>query len=460
VTDTIFERNDTLYSLHPDHARFAEELRAKGVKYAMANWIDVLGRPKSKIVPMAHFADLLAGAERYTPRGFGGIGEMDPTEDEAVGVPDISSLKVLPWDKRYAWMIADMKYGGREPFALCPRNALRTQVKAAAAQGYSVNLGVEPEFYVFRPESLEGEHERLIPVARSGSLKPSPAYDIEATLDASEFLTSLVDYLHELDFGVYAFGHEGGDGQYELSIAHGPVLDMADQMTFFRFAVKQVAKECGLVATFMPKPYASMWGSGAHLNMSLVDLATGKNAFCAASGADEWTQTTYQFIAGVLKHAPALTALANPTTNSYRRLTPRLADGQISWAPTRVSYGSNNRSCTVRLPQNRPCIEYRAADSAANYYFASALMIAAGLEGIREGLDPGEPLQEASHNTDALTLPRTLIEAVEAFQADPLVHETFPAVFVREYTEMKVKEWESDHLLVSDNERQRYLLEL
>ncbi|WP_082939938.1 glutamine synthetase family protein [Mycolicibacterium peregrinum] len=460
MTDTIFERNDTLYGLDPEHTRVAKELGAQGVKYAMANWIDVLGRPKSKVVPMTHFADLVAGAERYTPRGFGGIGNMNPTEDEVVGVPDLSTLKILPWDRRYAWMIADMSFGGREPFALCPRNALRTQVEAAAAQGYSVHLGVEPEFYVFRPESLEGERDRLVPIARSGSLRPSPAYDVEATLDASEFLDKLVGYLSELDFGVYAFGHEGGDGQYELSIGHAPVLEMADRMTLFRFAVKQIAKECGLLASFMPKPYASMWGSGAHLNMSLVNLETGRNAFRLGDTAGEWTQTTYQFIAGVLKHAPAFTALGNPTTNSYRRLTPRLADGQISWAPTRVSYGSNNRSCTVRLPQNRACIEYRAADSAANYYFASALMIAAGLEGIREGLDPGQPLEQASHNSDAPVLPRTLLEAIEAFQADPLVHKTFSPAFVSEYTEMKLKEWESDHLLVSDAERRRYLLEL
>ncbi|ANS31936.1 glutamate-ammonia ligase (plasmid) [Rhodococcus opacus] len=457
MTDTIFERNDTLYNLDPEHSRIADELNAQGVKYAMANWIDVLGRPKSKVVPLSHFADLVAGAERYTPRGFGGIGSMNPTEDEVVGVPDLSTLKVLPWDKRYAWMLADMSFGGREPFALCPRAALRKQVDAAAEMGYTVHLGVEPEFYVFRPESLDSD--RLIPIAHTGSLRPSPAYDIEATLDASEFFDKLVGYLADLDFGVYAFGHEGGAGQYELSVGHAPVLEMADRMTLFRFAVKQVAKECGLLATFMPKPYDNMWGSGAHLNMSLVDKATGINAFRGES-VGQWTETTYQFIAGVLKHAPAFTALGNPTTNSYRRLTPRLADGQISWAPTRVSYGSNNRSCTVRLPQNRPCIEYRAADSAANYYFASALMIAAGLEGIREGLDPGAPLEEASHNSDAPSLPRTLLEAVEAFQADPLVHETFPPAFVREYTEMKVKEWETDHLLVSDAERARYLLEL
>lgn len=460
MTDTIFERNDTLFSLDPEATRVAEKLGAEGVKYAMASWVDVLGRPKSKVVPLTHFADLVAGAERYTPRGFGGLGNMNPLEDEVVGVPDLSTLKILPWDRRFAWTVADMSFGGREPYALCPRNALRKQVDAAAKLGYSVHLGVEPEFYVFRPESLDGEQDTLIPISISGALKPSPAYDIEATLDASEFLDKLVGYLSELDFGVYAFGHEGGDGQFELSIGHAPVLEMADRMTLFRFAVKQVAKECGLLATFMPKPYANLWGSGAHLNMSLVNLESGVNAFRSTEDSAQWTKTTYQFVAGVLKHAPAFTALGNPTTNSYRRLTPRLADGQISWAPTRVSYGSNNRSCTVRLPQNRPCIEYRAADSAANYYFASAFMVAAGLEGIRQDLDPGQPLEGASHNSDAPSLPRTLLEAIEAFQADPLVHETFPAAFVSEYTEMKVKEWESDHLLVSDSERQRYLLEL
>ena len=451
---------DTLGEISSESIELQQKLQSEGVEYAMANWIDVLGRPKAKVVPMSHFPQLLAGAERYTPRGFGGIGQMNPIEDEVIGVPDVSTLVTLPWDKRFAWMIADMNYGGREPFALCPRAALRRQVDAAAEMDYDVHLGIEPEFYVFKPESLEPGSTGLIPIAHSASLKPSPAYDVEATMDAMGFLDVLVANLDELGFNIYAFGHEGGDGQYELSLRHASVMQMADKMTLFRLAVKQIAKSQGLLATFMPKPYASMWGSGAHFNMSLNGLEKQDNRFRDPNGRDGWSETTYHFIGGILKHSRALTALANPTTNSYRRLTPRLVDGQISWAPTRISYGRNNRSCTIRLPDNRPCIEYRAADSAANYYLTAAFMIGAGLEGVRERIDPGEPLVQLSHDSTAESLPLTLLDAVHAFDQDPLSREVFHPSFVSEYVGMKLKEWEQDHLQVTDYERSKYLLEL
>jgi glutamine synthetase len=450
---------DTLTDINQDNIKLQEKLQAEGVEYAMASWIDVMGRPKAKIVPISHFPQLLAGAERYTPRGLCGLGEMNPVEEEVIGVPDLSTLVRLPWDRRFAWMIADMSHGGREPFALDPRAALRRQVAAAADMGYDVHMGIEPEFYVFRPESLEPGSKGLIPVARSGATKPSPAYDVEATLDAMEFLDALVKNVNELGFQVYAFGHEGGDGQYELSIRHASVLEMADRMTLIRLAVKQIAKQHGLVATFMPKPYAHLWGSGAHFNMSLNGLADQENKFRDSKGLNGWSDTTYHFIGGILKHSRALTALANPTTNSYRRLTPKLVNGETSWAPTRISYGEHNRSCTIRLPENRPCIEYRAADSSANYYLTAAFMMAAGLEGVREKIHPGEPLETVSTESPAESLPMTLLEAIQAFDQDPLSREVFNEEFVEEYVKVKFKEWNQDHLQVSDFERDKYLLD-
>ncbi|GAA3935006.1 type III glutamate--ammonia ligase [Actinomadura viridis] len=450
---------DTVHDLSAEHAELARDLAARGVKYAMAGWIDVLGRPKSKVVPIGHLPNLLAGSERYTPRGMGGIGHMNPIEEEVVGIPDPETLQVLPWDRRVVWMAADMSFGGREPYALCPRSILRRQVEAAAEMGYVCQLGVEPEFYVFRPESLERGAGRLIPMARSEEIKPSPAYDVEASLDSLPFLDLMCSYLEELGFGVFSFDAEGGEGQYEFDFAHAPVLRSADRITLFRLAVRQAAKECGLVATFMPKPYADLWGSGAHFNMSLED-PSGRNLFRSEDGRNGWSKETYQFVAGVLHHAPALTALANPTTNSYRRLVERLADGEISWAPTKISYGYNNRSCMVRLPANRPAIENRAVDSAANTYLTAAYMLAAGLDGIRRGMDPGEARDDLSYLADVDRLPATLLDAVTAFENDPLTSEVFHEHFVRDYAEMKRGEWERANLEVGDGERATYLLNL
>jgi len=450
---------DTLTSTTEEHETLAQDLAGQGVKYAMGAWIDVLGRAKSKVVPIAHLPSMLAGSERYTPRGMGGLGQMNPNEPECIAVPDPGTAVVLPWDRRFVFLNADLNYGGDRPYALCPRSILKRQVESAAERGYVFNLGVETEFYVFQPDAPD---QHLRPMARSGLMKPTPAYDIETVLDAMPFLDQMVSYMQETGFGVFSFDHEGGDGQYEFDFGYAPVLEMADRLSLFRVMVRQVAKELGFQATFMPKPYTGAWGSGHHFNMSLASVESGENLFKDENG---WTKTAYGFVAGILRHAAALAAVATPTVNSYKRLTPRLADGGVSWAPVWAAYGDNNRSCMLRLPHNRPAVENRAVDSAANTYLAGALMLAAGLEGIAEGLHPGDPVgANASDwtpaNATGARLPRTLLEAIEAFEADPLVHEVFPADFVAEYAAMKHDEWDSYHAEVSAWERERYLLDL
>ena len=450
---------DTVTPLAENHVGLAESLAKQGVKYAVGSWIDVLGRPKSKIVPIDHLPNLLAGSERYTPRGMGGIGQMNPVEDEVVGIGDSDTLQVLPWDRRFAWMVADMSMGGREPFALCPRSILKRQIAEAADMGYVCQLGIEPEFYAFKPESIGSNG--LQPITLSGSLVPTPAYDVEVALDAMPFLDRVVDYMNQLDFGLFSFDAEGGDGQYEFDFAHAEVLTAADKITLFRLLVKQAAKETGMLATFMPKPFAELWGSGAHFNMSLEDRNSGENVFKTGTGNSGWRKEALHFAGGILKHARALAALSNPTTNSYRRLVPRLADGNFSWAPTKISYGHNNRSCMLRLPANRPAIENRSVDSAANTYLTAAFMLAAGLEGIRDGIDPGQPEDVVSYTDDSIdVLPRTLIDAIEAFEADPLTHQVFHSAFITDYVEMKKAEWQRSHGQVSDAERDIYLLNL
>lgn len=456
---------DTVNALSPDHTALAESLAARGVEFAVGSFIDITGRSKSKVIPISHLPNLLAGSERYTPRGMGDLGQMTPHEDECVAMPDPSTLRICPWDRRFAWFAADLLYGGMEPFAHCTRSILKKQVEMAAADGVSLNLGVEIELFAFRPESLEREDGYLIPMARSGELDPTPAYDVEVAMDAMPFLEPMAKYLDETGFGLFSFDTEGGDAQYEFDFTHAPVLEMADRTAFFRLMAKQVAKEAGLLVTFMPKPYTEAWGSGAHFNMSLEDIETGANLFRDPDDArgKGWSKQAYAFLAGIIRHARAIAAVATPTVNSYKRLSPRLADGTISWAPIYAAYGDNNRSCMLRLPRNRPAIENRGVDSAANTYVTSALMLAAGLEGIRLGLDPGDPVEDQTYDWDdghdgAVRLPRTLLEAIDAFAADPLVHEVFPAEFVSAYVDMKVAEWDEYHRQVSDWERRKYLL--
>lgn len=451
---------DTAKAIADEHHKLAAELKAQGVEYAVGGFIDIQGRSKSKMVPIDHLPNLLAGSERYTPRGMGDLGVMTPDEDECVALPDASTLKILPWDRRIAWMAADLRFGGTTDWPLCPRTILKKQVAKAADLGWKLNLGVETEIYCFDPVATNGGGY-LEPMAPSGKLDPTPAYDIESTLDALRFLDPMAKYMEELGFGLFSFDHEGGDAQFEFDFTYDDALAMADKITLFRLLAKQVAKQEGLQVTFMPKPYTEGWGSGMHFNMSLAELDGAKNLFRDAESSTGWSKLTYSFIAGIMRHARAIAAVATPTVNSYKRLQPRLADGTISWAPVWAAYGDNNRSCMLRLPRNRPALENRAVDAAANTYLAAAFMLAAGLEGIAEGLDPGDPVDMAtygwSEKSDAVRLPRNLLEAIDAFEADPLTHEVFPATFVTEYADLKNREWNEYHSRVSEWERDKYL---
>ncbi len=452
---------DTIVGQQADHQTLAKELASEGVEFAFGAWVDVTGRAKGKLVPVGLLPAMLAGSERYTPRGIGGLGSMNPSEDECVGMPDVDTLRVLPWDKRIAFFNADLLYGGREPFSNCPRSILKGVLAQAAEQGLRFNLGVETEFYVYRKDALPD----LVPLVSSSVLYPTPAYDLQSTLDSLGFLGSAVKYMEASDFGVFSLDHEGGEGQYELDFAHADALTMCDRLTYLRLLLRQSAEEVGGVVTFMPKPAATAWGSGAHMNMSIESLETGQNLFMTSgAGGREWEPLAMQFAAGLLRHAPALAALTCPTVNSYKRLVPKLADGTVSWAPVWAAYGTNNRSCMLRLPDNRPAIENRSVDMTSNSYLATAFSLAAGLEGIRLGLDPGEAITEDASSwqpldaTAARHLPRTLLEAIEAFAVDPLVAEVFAPGFVSDYVEMKRTEWDEYHSVVSAWELERYLL--
>lgn len=201
---------DTLETIDPEHVRIATELEQQGVRFATGSFMDITGRAKSKIVPIDHLPNLLAGSECYTPRGMGDLGVMTPNEDECVTMPDLATLRVMPWDRRFAWMAADLLFGGREPFAHCTRSVLKRQVAAAADMGLMMNLGVEPEFYVFDPASLDRTDGYLEPLARSGKLRPTQAYDVESELDAMDFLKPMSRYLTETGFGLFSFDSEGG----------------------------------------------------------------------------------------------------------------------------------------------------------------------------------------------------------------------------------------------------------
>lgn len=450
-------------------AQAKKRLVDAGVKYVFGAYVDLHGVPKSKCVPVDHFEDMAAGSELYTVGALEGMGELGPNEDECVGVPDLSGLTILPWDRRYAIAPANL-FLHDKPYSHDFRHLLQLQVAAADAMGFRCNMGVEPEFYVMRRKG-----DQWVPWIDEDTInQPTCGYDIETTMLADRFLEPMVDYMNELGWDVYSFDHEGGDGQYEFDFPYTDVVTMADRMVLFRLMAKHVARSLGCIASFMPKPTQTSFGSGAHLNLSLADKETGRNVFelkAPTDGStriaveDGYDEVAYQFTAGVLEHAGAITAVLAPTVNSYKRLLPRGLMNEISWAPVYRAYGYNNRTLMLRLPVNRRCLEVRIADSAANLYLGTALVLAAGLDGIRRQLKPGDPVNIDTYkvseqdltSTGIHRLPGTLGEAVDEFEASDLAREVLGEEVHRTYTQVKRAEWLEYNTVVSEWERNKYM---
>lgn len=438
-----------------------QQLADAGVKYAIASYVDIHGISKGKFVPIAHLGQMMEGSELYTGAALDGV-PQDISDDEVAAMPDAAGVAICPWNRQLAWFPGNLYLNG-EPFEACSRNIFRRQLDAAADMGYRFNLGIETEFFLFR----DTEDGGFAPVSERDTAG-KPCYDPRTMMDNLAIMDEIVEAMNELGWDVYSFDHEDANGQFETDFRYADGLTMADRFVFFRMMANEIARKHGAFASFMPKPFADRTGSGAHYNMSLADLKTGENLF-EANGNDAHgcgiSKLAYQFIAGVLKHAGAISAVIAPTVNSYKRLVRQGSMSGSTWAPVFQCYGSNNRTNMIRIPGVGGRIECRAADIACNPYLGSALMLAAGLEGIREQLDPGAPHHENMYNySDAeITaqgieyLPRNLGEAVEAFEADPLSKAVFGEAMFNSFVQYKRGEWESYQNHVSSWEVERYL---
>jgi len=287
-------------------------------------------------------------------------------------------------------------------------------------------------------------------------------------MDRFPWIDKVSSAIDELGWDLYSLDHEDANSQFEFDFKYADALTMCDRYVFFRTLARHYAAEEGLLATFMPKPFADKTGNGAHFNMSLSDLTSGKNIFACDAKDDPrglgLTPTAYSFIAGVLRHGPAICAAMAPTVNSYKRLIRRGLMSYYSWAPVFNSFGTNNRTNSIRVPMSGGRCESRNADSACNPYLATALALAAGLEGIREKLDPGHPQEDNLYElTDEQLrargiayLPQNLMEAVNAFAADPFVTKTLGQGLRDEFIAYKSEEWRQYHQHVSSWEIDRY----
>ncbi len=443
------------------HTRTPEEARKflaeHDVKFVLAQFVDIYGVAKTKAVPVAHFEDVLAAGAGFAGFAVWGLGQ-EPHDPDYMAVGDLATLSLVPWQPGFARIVCN-GYVDEKPWPLDTRHILTRQIARLDERGWTINTGLEPEFMLL----ARGADGRIAPADRTDVLD-KPCYDYKGLSRSRAFIERLVDALIQVGFDVYQVDHEDANGQFEVNYTYTDGLCTADRMIFFRMAAGEIARELGMICSFMPKPLADRTGSGMHMHVTLADAST-PNLFLDRADANGLglSALAYHFLGGLLAHAPALTALVAPCVNSYKRLVVGRSFSGATWAPAYVSYGNNNRSAMVRIPYGR--LELRLIDSSANPYLATAAVIAAGLDGIDRRLDPGEPRnfnhyalapEELAERSIAV-LPQSLNEALNALEADPLFGEQLGGEFLGEFVRLKRMEWVEYHRHVSDWETQRYL---
>ena len=434
-----------------------EFLRQHQVRFVLAQFVDIHGAAKAKAVPVEHLDMVLGDGAGFAGFALWGFG-MGPHGPDYMAVGDLDTLSLIPWMPGYARIVCNGVVRGR-PYPYCSRVALKRQLDLLADRGMTLYTGIEPEFMLLS-RSPEG---RLGP-CDSTDLLDKPCYDYKGLSRASGFLDKMVSSLRTVGIDVYQIDHEDANGQFEINFTYADALKSADNFTFVKMAASEIAREFGMIATFMPKPFSNRTGSGAHFHISIGN-ATTKNLFHDDGDPQglSLSSMAYHFVAGILEHARALTAICAPTVNSYKRLVVGRSLSGATWAPAYVAYGDNNRTACVRIPGGR--IEFRLPDSGSNPYLVTAALLAAGLDGVDRKLQAGKPnntnLYEWSTSQLAdegiRVLPQNLLEAITELERDEVVCGALGPDLSKEFIELKRMEWTEYARHVSDWETHRYL---
>jgi glutamine synthetase len=436
--------------------KLKSELVHKGVEYLFCSFVELTGAPKAKLVPITHLEEFAREGAGFAGFACGDVGQ-GPHDPDICSVPDFRSLTILPWRKDVAWVTGNLHVNGK-PWPLCPRTVLMRQLDQARKHGYTVNIGIEPEFMLLK-KSSNGEFAPWDTL----DMLPKPCYDLCALHRNLDIMTTLLRYMQELGWDPYANDHEDANCQFEINWTYSDALTTADRHTFFKWMVRTVVEQHGLLATFMPKPFGNLTGNGAHVHLSLADQ-NGKNLFFDSSADLGLSELGCWFMGGILQHARALSALVAPIVNSYKRLVRGAPRSGATWAPVYVTYGACNRTQMIRIPSPGR-FEIRVVDGAANPYLAFAGIVAAGLEGIAQKIDPGAvnndnlyevPEEELSARGIGV-LPATLAEAIDAMEKDPVIQGALGAEYARMYMDIKRQEWLLHNRTVTPSEREYYL---
>ena len=414
-----------------DLAKYAKD---NGIKFFLMNFTDLFGAQRSKLVP----AQAIAGMQK-SGAGFAGFAawlDLTPAHPDMFSMPDASSVIQLPWKPEVAWVAGNLVMDGKE-VDQAPRNVLRRVIDQAAAKGFKMKAGVEPEFHLINPDGSD--------ISDSRDIQEKPCYDQDALMRRYDVISEICSTMIELGWGPYQNDHEDANGQFEINWDFYECLKTADQLCFFRFMVKSIAEKHGLRATFMPKPFMHLTGNGCHVHASLWDM--DEKTCLTHDGSDELgiSQMGYHFLGGVLAHAEALVAITNPTVNSYKRINAPATTSGATWAPNAITFGGNNRTHMVRIPDEGR-FEFRLADGAANPYLLMAGYLAAGLDGLENKTDPGKRLDidmyaDGHKVRGAKKLPLYLLDAIRIFAKNKTLRAAMGDEFYDAYIKLKTNEW-------------------
>ena len=411
--------------------------KEKKIKYFLISFVDLFGVLRSKLVPTHAIKEMQSAGAGFA--GFAAWLDMSPADSDMFGIPDPDSLIQLPWNKEVGWLASDLWMNGK-PVEASPRVMLKKQIQKLKKQNLIMKSGVECEYFLI---SQDGNS-----IADSRDTQSKPCYDQSALMRRYDLIKEICDCMIEMGWGPYQNDHEDANGQFEMNWDYDDCLKTADRHTFFKYMVKTISEKHGLRATFMPKPFENLTGNGCHAHVSVWQGE--KNKFLDKSDNLGLSKMAYNFLGGVIKNASSLSAFFNPTINSYRRINAPPTKSGATWSPSSISYTGNNRTHMIRIPDPGR-FELRLMDGSVNPYLLQASVLAAGLYGLKNKIDPGKPLncnmyEDHAKYPDLPKLPNELVQSLEQLKNNKEMNEAFGKETIMSYIKLRsleIREFQS-----------------
>ena len=411
--------------------------KEKKIKYFLISFVDLFGVLRSKLVPTHAIKEMQSAGAGFA--GFAAWLDMSPADSDMFGIPDPDSLIQLPWNKEVGWLASDLWMNGK-PVEASPRVMLKKQIQKLKKQNLTMKSGVECEYFLI---SQDGNS-----IADPRDTQSKPCYDQSALMRRYDLIKEICDCMIEMGWGPYQNDHEDANGQFEMNWDYDDCLKTADRHTFFKYMVKTISEKHGLRATFMPKPFENLTGNGCHAHVSVWQ--GNKNKFLDKSDSLGLSKMAYNFLGGVIKNASSLSAFFNPTINSYRRINAPPTKSGATWSPSSISYTGNNRTHMIRIPDPGR-FELRLMDGSVNPYLLQASVLAAGLYGLKNKIDPGKPLncnmyEDHAKYPDLPKLPNELGQSLEQLKNNKEMNEAFGKETIMSYIKLRsleIKEFQS-----------------